>query len=80
MQARNTRIGYMLFGVYLLLYGGFVLVNAFAPQSMEATLGGVNYAILSGFGLILAAIFMAFLYGWLCGSTTDETDGQEGQK
>jgi uncharacterized membrane protein (DUF485 family) len=80
MQERNARIGYVLFGVYLLLYGGFVFVNAFAPQTMEATIGGINLAILSGFGLILAALFMAFLYGWLCKTEADNADGKEGQE
>ena len=37
MQARNSRIGLILFFVYLLLYGGFVLANTFWPKTMEAT-------------------------------------------
>ena len=70
MQARNTRIGLILFFMYLLLYGGFVLANTFWPDSMEATpLAGVNVAILSGFGLIIAAFILALLYGLLCKST-----------
>ena len=65
--ARNTRYGLVLFAVYLVLYGAFVLVSAFAPEVMERTpLGGVNVAILSGFGLIGAAFVLALLYGWLC--------------
>jgi uncharacterized membrane protein (DUF485 family) len=54
-----------LFGVYLALYGGFVLLAAFAPQAMEATpLAGVNLAIWYGFGLIAAALLLALIYGW----------------
>ena len=64
---RNARIGLALFGVYLLLYGAYVLVNAFAPTVMENRIAGVNLAILSGFGLIVAALAMALLYGFLCG-------------
>ncbi len=63
---RNTRIGLVLFAVYLALYGGFVLANAFAPQAMEVTLFGVNLAILYGMGLIVAAFLLALLYAWLC--------------
>lgn len=64
---RNTRYGLVLFAVYLVLYGAFVLISAFAPELMERTpLGGVNIAILSGFGLIGAAFVLALLYGWLC--------------
>lgn len=67
MQSRNMKIGLTLFGVYLLLYGGFVLINAFAPTAMEATpVAGVNLAILYGFGLIIAALVLALIYGWLC--------------
>ena len=37
MRNRNTRIGFFLFGIYLLLYVGFVFLNAFAPETMEIT-------------------------------------------
>ena len=67
MRERNARIGFWLFCVYLVLYGGFVLLNAFAPQTMEWTpLAGVNLAIWYGFGLIVAALGLALLYGALC--------------
>ena len=73
---RNSRYGLWLFGVYLLLYGAYVLTTAFAPQVMQRTaLVGLNIAILSGFGLIAAAILLAFIYGWLCrnSASADET-------
>ncbi len=75
MQARNARIGLRLFAVYLFFYTGFVLLNAFSPDTMRATpIEGVNLAILSGFGLIIAAFVLAILYGFLCKSdpTSDE--------
>ena len=51
MNYRNARLGFFLFFVYLALYGGFVLLNAFAPQLMQWTpLAGINLAILYGFG------------------------------
>lgn len=65
--AERSRIGLSLFAVYLLIYGGFVMLNTFAPDRMEATpLFGVNLAILYGVFLILAALALALLYGWLC--------------
>jgi uncharacterized membrane protein (DUF485 family) len=65
--ARNARYGLWLFGVYLVLYGGFVAVSAFAPQRMEATpVAGINLAILYGMALIVAAFLLALVYGWLC--------------
>ncbi|REJ85661.1 MAG: DUF485 domain-containing protein [Planctomycetota bacterium] len=61
------RYGLSLFAVYLLIYGGFVLLNTFAPDRVEATpLFGVNLAILYGFFLIIAAFVLALTYGWLC--------------
>jgi uncharacterized membrane protein (DUF485 family) len=66
-MTRNARVGLVLFCVYLVLYGGFVLLNAFSPTTMEATpIAGINLAILYGFGLIVAAIVLALLYGFLC--------------
>ena len=36
MQTRNTRLGLALFAVYLVFYGGFVLLAAFSPETMDA--------------------------------------------
>ena len=73
MNARNSRLGLTLFLLYTFLYGGFVLLNAFSPITMESTpWKGINVAILSGFGLILVAFLFALLYGCLCGPTEDE--------
>lgn len=66
-MTRNSRVGLFLFGIYLALYGGFVLLNAFSPTTMEKTpLAGINLAILYGFGLIISAIVLALVYGFLC--------------
>ena len=67
METPNARLGMTLFFVYLLLYGGFVFLNAFAANVMEITpIAGVNLAILCGFGLIVVAIVLALIYGFLC--------------
>lgn len=80
MQTYNARIGLVLFAIYLMLYGGFVGLNAFAPQTMESTpFAGVNLAVLYGFALILAALVLALIYGWL--SKAEETPSRsEGHK
>jgi uncharacterized membrane protein (DUF485 family) len=65
MTNKTNRLGLWLFAVYLVLYGGFVLLAAFSPESMEITpLAGVNLAIWYGFGLIVAALALALVYGW----------------
>lgn len=67
LAARNARYGMVLFFVYLFIYGGFVTISAFWPEVMarEALLG-VNLAIVYGFTLIAAAMFLALIYTWLC--------------
>ena len=78
MRERNARIGRVLFTSYLLFYGGFVLLNAFSPQTMEITpVAGINLAILYGFFLIVSAFVLALLYGWLCGPTESDADPGE---
>ena len=77
MRSRNARIGMILFVIYLLLYGGFVFVNAFAADAMEATpIAGVNLAILCGFGLIVAALILALIYGALCDDASNSSEQQ----
>lgn len=81
MNSSNARLGVRLFFVYLLLYGGFVLINAFAPSQMEATpIAGLNLAILYGFGLIIGALVLSLVYGALCTSedASDEASSTEG--
>ena len=69
----NTKLGLLLFFIYLALYTGFVLINAFAADSMETiVLAGLNLAIVYGFGLILFALVLAFIYGLLCKSEPPE--------
>ncbi len=60
-----SRLGMSLFFIYSLLYLAFVLLNAFAADTMDRVVfAGLNLAIVFGFGLILAAIVMAFVYGF----------------
>ena len=57
----------MLFAVYVVLYVGFMLLNAFAHERMQQpVLAGVNLAIVYGMGLIIAALLLALVYMWLC--------------
>lgn len=77
MQARNTRIGLILFAIYLFFYTGFVLINAVSPETMRTTpITGVNLAIVYGFSLILAAFVLAMLYGFLCHRTPSDTSSE----
>jgi uncharacterized membrane protein (DUF485 family) len=73
--ARNARYGLILFAVYVVFYGGFVLLSALRPDVMASRpFGGVNLAILYGFGLIIAALILALIYMTLC-RTRSPSDG-----
>jgi uncharacterized membrane protein (DUF485 family) len=67
MHSRNTRLGLVMFAIYLAFYGGFVFLAAFSPETLaKLPFAGVNLAIWYGFGLIAAALVLALIYGWAC--------------
>ena len=67
LAARNAKYGMVLFIIYLLIYGGFVVISAFWPEVMaREALFGVNLAITYGFALIAIAMVLALIYTWLC--------------
>jgi uncharacterized membrane protein (DUF485 family) len=69
IEARNRRLGLVLFAVYLTIYAAYVLINAFWPEWMDQILwSGLNLAVLYGFGLILSAFLLALVYARLCKS------------
>ncbi len=74
----NTRLGMVLFIVYLVLYLGFVFINAFKADLMErVVLSGLNLAIVYGFGLIIAALILALIYGALCRQEPTDEGGSK---
>jgi uncharacterized membrane protein (DUF485 family) len=63
--------------LYLLLYLGFVLISAFAPEVMERIVAvGLNLAVVYGFALIAVAFVMSLIYGLLCRDDSESGDGQ----
>jgi len=66
LVAYNTRLGLVLFAFYCALYAAFMGLSTFAPGVMKLQpFGGVNLAILYGFGLIAAAMILAIIYLFL---------------
>ena len=62
-QLSPSRLGLGLFAVYVLLYGGFMGLVLVSPDLLASRpFGGVNLAILSGLGLILAAVVLSAIY------------------
>jgi uncharacterized membrane protein (DUF485 family) len=77
---RGARYGHVLFAIYLVLYGGFVGITAFAPAFMERTpLFGINLSVLYGLGLIAAAFVLAIFYDWLCRPSNTPSDDVAGR-
>ena len=70
VERYNARLGLGLFVGYLLCYAVYVAVNAFAPKWMDEMVGGLNVAVVSGFGLIGGAVVLAVAYSFLCRTPT----------
>jgi uncharacterized membrane protein (DUF485 family) len=77
--AAQSRYGLILFFLYVFLYGLFVYLSAFRADIMaKRPFGGVNFAVLYGLGLIIAAIVLALIYMVICrkSGTADERGGR----
>jgi uncharacterized membrane protein (DUF485 family) len=59
----GSTLGLPLFGIYVLLYGGFMALVLFRPAWLSTRpLGGVNLAIAYGMTLIGGALVLAVIY------------------
>lgn len=66
-SSRKSKLGIKLFFLYLIIYAGFVAIGLTVPEIMEnEIIGGQNLAIFYGFGLIVLAIIMGFIYNYAC--------------
>lgn len=65
--AIKSKLGLILFGVYALIYAGFVVINTLTPKTMGTQVFfGLNLAVVYGFGLIILAIIMGVIYNHIC--------------
>ncbi len=65
--AKKSKLGVILFIFYTLVYSGFVFIGLTNPELMGMELiGGQNIAIVYGFGLIILAVVMGFVYNYFC--------------
>jgi len=64
----KRRLGAWMFLIYAFVYTGFVVINLVRPSAMEKVLfGGLNLAVVYGFGLIIFALILALIYSQACG-------------
>ena len=67
IRSYNARMGLVLFAFYLAAYVGFVYLSAMRQDVLrQPSLGGVNIAVLYGFGLIIGAFVVSIIYMLLC--------------
>ncbi len=65
--AKKTKLGVILFIVYLLIYAGFVFIGMVYPQTMGMeVISGQNLAVIYGMGLIILAVVMGLVYNAIC--------------
>ncbi len=63
----KMKLGLYMFGLYAVIYGGFVGINLVDAELMETTVAfGLNLAVVYGFGLIILALVQALIYNALC--------------
>jgi uncharacterized membrane protein (DUF485 family) len=64
---KKSRLGVILFWVYLFVYTGFVVIGTLSPKTLGMELlGGLNLAIIYGMGLIILAAVMGLIYNYFC--------------
>ncbi len=79
--AYNARLGVVLFLLYFLFYAGFIYMSAFDRERMAAdAFGGVNLAVVYGFGLIFMAFLLALVYMAMCRPPLPLDSTKEGAK
>lgn len=68
----KARTGIWMFILYTVVYIGFVVINTFYPNLMASDIGSLNLAVVYGFGLILFALMLAFVYNAICSAAEEE--------
>ncbi|MBM3420048.1 MAG: DUF485 domain-containing protein [Bacteroidetes bacterium] len=78
--AKKAKLGVILFFVYLIIYSGFVVIGLYDPDLMGAhVLGKQNLAIVYGFGLIILAVVMGFIYNAACTRMENKMNNKQGR-
>ncbi|PKP22001.1 MAG: hypothetical protein CVU05_05690 [Bacteroidetes bacterium HGW-Bacteroidetes-21] len=70
---KKAKLGVIMFFIYTIVYAGFVVIGLTNPKIMGLeVLAEQNLAIVYGFGLIVLAIVMGFIYNFLCTRLEDK--------
>ncbi len=75
---KKTRLGVILFIVYSLIYAGFVAIGVLNYELMgKELMGGLNLAVIYGFGLIVFAIVLGLIYHLACSNFENKMNKEE---
>jgi len=75
---KKTRLGIVMFIVYLVVYSGFVVIGTLWPRLLGVeSLFGQNLAVVYGMGLIFLAAIMGLIYNHFCTRYEDEMNKEE---
>lgn len=74
----KARLGLIMFFIYVVIYGGFILINVTYPKLMKLDIGSLNLAIVYGFGLIFIAIILAVIYNIICSRAEKKAEQSKG--
>lgn len=70
---KKAKLGVIMFFVYTLVYAGFVVIGLTKPEWLgQEVIAEQNIAIIYGFGLIVLAIVMGFIYNYMCTKMEDK--------
>ena len=74
----KARLGLIMFFIYVIIFGGFILINVTYTKIMKIDIGSLNLAIVYGFGLIIIAVLLAFIYNILCSRAEKKAEESKG--
>ncbi len=70
---KKSRLGIILFLVYAAVYTGYAYIGVAHTELLSVkAIGNVNLSIVYGFGIILLAIVMGFVYSLICTKMENE--------
>lgn len=73
---QKSKLGLLLFVVYGVIYAVFVVLGLFFTESLGIIVfAGLNLAVVYGFGLIILAIVMGFVYSLVCTRMEEKMNG-----
>jgi uncharacterized membrane protein (DUF485 family) len=77
---RKTRLGIIMFIVYLVVYTGFVVIGTIWPKLLGVEfMAGQNLAVIYGMGLIILAAIMGVIYNHYCTRFENEMNKEDAQ-